>query len=356
MKLTSTASTAPDITPYAKRHPLLLRWITLIMIGSIMIIPIAFMVIVSPLVSQNRMHSRIFYLSPQLHDSKPKTKTLNLREYNVDLAEPIDNRVSFDGEYFRKGSTIESATPTDFFKRPAMQEIQKKIESDMIRFGANQHEGKNNLAIKTTVDVFYPDVKGFAWLRSFAKVRLDMTARLNDSTIITKKYESFYSTFGLDREYEGSLVTTIEQGANVTLGMTLRKSLDRFYADLANILPTSDIAAKAKRFKNVLFKTGSADVPVESETDLSAVVDFMKSDPELKIELDGYTDNVGDFIKDKELSRDRVKAVKSYLVRDGIRPHRIKTKAYGATRPISTNNNEESHRLNRRVEFVIIKS
>jgi len=177
-----------------------------------------------------------------------------------------------------------------------------------------------------------------------------MKAMLNDSTIISKRYQSRYSTDGLDKEYEGSIISTIEQGANVTLGISLRKALDQFYTDLGRVIAPPNI-----QLKNVLFNVGRADLE-GYEPELETIVDLMKSNRKIIIELDGYTDNLGDLTKDKELSSERVKVVKSFLVHQGIRARRIKTKAFGATRPVSINQSEESHKLNRRVEFVIIKS
>jgi OOP family OmpA-OmpF porin len=133
------------------------------------------------------------------------------------------------------------------------------------------------------------------------------------------------------------------------MGITLRKTLDQFYADLAKAI-TLDI-----QLKNINFNAGSSELLEESYTDLSTVIGLMKRNPKMKIELDGYADNLGDILKDKELSLDRVKIVKSYLVHHGIRARRIKTKAFGATKSISNDHSEESHRLNRRVEFVVIK-
>jgi outer membrane protein OmpA-like peptidoglycan-associated protein len=77
--------------------------------------------------------------------------------------------------------------------------------------------------------------------------------------------------------------------------------------------------------------------------------------PDIEIELDGFADNQGDLLKDKVLSQDRVKTVKSYLVHHGIHTRRITTKAFGGTHLVSDKPNEESRRLNRRVEFVILK-
>ncbi len=88
---------------------------------------------------------------------------------------------------------------------------------------------------------------------------------------------------------------------------------------------------------------------------LDRIVQVMKDNPTLEILFEGHTDNQGDFQLNMKLSEDRVAAVKKYLVSQGILPQRIKTKAWGPTRPISNNANEEQRQRNRRVEFTIIK-
>jgi outer membrane protein OmpA-like peptidoglycan-associated protein len=105
--------------------------------------------------------------------------------------------------------------------------------------------------------------------------------------------------------------------------------------------------------KNVLFQQGTPSLLKESYKELDMVVDFMKSNPAIRIELAGHTDNVGSGSLNLKLSNDRVTAVKNYLMDKGIESKRIKGKGYGGTKPISPGDSEEARRLNRRVEFVI---
>lgn len=105
--------------------------------------------------------------------------------------------------------------------------------------------------------------------------------------------------------------------------------------------------------KNVLFQQGTPKLLVDSFKELDGVADLMKSNPSMRIELAGHTDNVGTASLNLKLSNDRVAAVKKYLVDKGIDVKRIKGKGYGGTKPISPGNTEEARRLNRRVEFII---
>lgn len=108
--------------------------------------------------------------------------------------------------------------------------------------------------------------------------------------------------------------------------------------------------------KSVLFEIGSTTLLDESYSELNVVVDFLKANPKVEIELEGHTDNRGDAKKNLQLSQQRVEKIKSYLVSKGISARRIKGKGFGGSKPITTNNTEEARKLNRRVEFRILKN
>jgi outer membrane protein OmpA-like peptidoglycan-associated protein len=108
--------------------------------------------------------------------------------------------------------------------------------------------------------------------------------------------------------------------------------------------------------KSILFEIGTTKLLEESYDELNVVVDFLKSNPKVEIELEGHTDNRGDVKKNLVLSQQRVDKIKTYLVSKGISQKRIKGKGFGGSRPIATNDSEEARRLNRRVEFRILKN
>jgi OmpA-OmpF porin, OOP family len=107
--------------------------------------------------------------------------------------------------------------------------------------------------------------------------------------------------------------------------------------------------------KNVLFQQSTATLLEESFDELNMVVDFMKLNPAVEIELAGHTDNRGISVHNVNLSQERVDNVKKYLVSKGIEPRRITGKGYGGIKPIADNSAEETRKLNRRVEFVITR-
>ena len=107
--------------------------------------------------------------------------------------------------------------------------------------------------------------------------------------------------------------------------------------------------------KSVLFQQSTSNLLPESNDELDLVVSFLQTNPNIEIQLSGHTDNRGDKEQNHRLSQKRVDRVKAYLVSKGISGKRITGKGFGGTKPIAANTAEETRRLNRRVEFTIVK-
>jgi outer membrane protein OmpA-like peptidoglycan-associated protein len=105
--------------------------------------------------------------------------------------------------------------------------------------------------------------------------------------------------------------------------------------------------------KNVLFMQAKTDILPESFPELDLVVSFLNENPKVRIELMGHTDGRGVHADNVKLSLQRVNKVKDYLVSKGIDSRRISGKGFGGSKPIASNDTEESRKMNRRVEFVI---
>ncbi|HOO10583.1 MAG TPA: OmpA family protein [Cyclobacteriaceae bacterium] len=108
--------------------------------------------------------------------------------------------------------------------------------------------------------------------------------------------------------------------------------------------------------KELIFEQGRAKIGTNSHAELDKVVVMMNQNPNMVIQLEGHTDTRGNPKANLKLSQARVDAVKDYLVSKDIPKGRIKTKAFGGTAPVSLEDTEEAHRLNRRVELRIIKN
>lgn len=133
--------------------------------------------------------------------------------------------------------------------------------------------------------------------------------------------------------------------------LTDNKSTEPFKKDV----PLSPIKSGEKVvLKNVFFETNKFDLKPESIVELNKLVDFLKSNPTLKIELSGHTDNVGDKKANQTLSENRAKAVYDYLIKSSIPADRLTFKGYGDTQPIDDNKTEKGRANNRRSEFKIL--
>lgn len=108
--------------------------------------------------------------------------------------------------------------------------------------------------------------------------------------------------------------------------------------------------------KELIFQQGRAKISESSFSELDKVVTMINQNPNMIIQLEGHTDTRGDPKANMRLSQTRVEAVKDYLLSKKIPKHKVKTKAFGGTMPISRENTEEAHRMNRRVELRILKN
>jgi outer membrane protein OmpA-like peptidoglycan-associated protein len=113
--------------------------------------------------------------------------------------------------------------------------------------------------------------------------------------------------------------------------------------------------APAFTLQDLHFEFAKTEPLPESYIELDRLVDFMTENVEVKIEIQGHTDNVGSSENNRSLSQKRSEAVKKYLVEKGIVESRINCKGYGETKPIQSNDTDEGRAANRRTEFVILK-
>jgi len=114
------------------------------------------------------------------------------------------------------------------------------------------------------------------------------------------------------------------------------------------------LAAKGRwSTQGILFATGKADLQPESRPVLKEIASTLKEHAELKVLIEGHTDNVGTPASNLTLSDARAAAVKAALVADfGIDAARITTKGLGDTKPTVPNTTAQGRAQNRRVEIV----
>src|SRR5207248_469072 len=103
--------------------------------------------------------------------------------------------------------------------------------------------------------------------------------------------------------------------------------------------------------RGVIFETGKSALKPESFTVLDIVAQSLQANPDIRIEIAGYTDNTGAAATNARLSQARAEAVRAYLATRGVAPSRMSAKGYGPANPIAPNTTSAGRAQNRRVEL-----
>jgi outer membrane protein OmpA-like peptidoglycan-associated protein len=124
---------------------------------------------------------------------------------------------------------------------------------------------------------------------------------------------------------------------------------------VADIVVDTIAIGKTYALNNIYYNTNSAILDPRSMIVIEEFVDFLKTNPTLKIEIHGHTDNVGKAEANLALSTDRAFTVRDILLEKGIDEKRLLNfKGFGSSVPIADNTTEAGRSKNRRTEFVIV--
>lgn len=131
---------------------------------------------------------------------------------------------------------------------------------------------------------------------------------------------------------------------------------DSLYAEIdyntSDLMPWDKIGTAFTRPIN--FDFNKSDIKPESIPIIEEIVDVMLSNPRLKLEIQGHTDNIGGIEFNLKLSEARALAVFNAIVERGVDPSRLRYRGFGFSRPIANNDTEEGRAKNRRTEFVVL--
>ena len=106
--------------------------------------------------------------------------------------------------------------------------------------------------------------------------------------------------------------------------------------------------------QNISFTGTTTTITTKSNASLNNLVKILNENPDLKVRIEGHTDNAGNDDANMTLSANRADAVKTYLVSKGISEDRITTEGFGETTPIADNNTAAGRTKNRRVEIKVM--
>ena len=167
--------------------------------------------------------------------------------------------------------------------------------------------------------------------------------RFNDSTVS-------FPIFGVVK-YQ---ITAEAEGYNPRTVILDPNEINDLRKVIRNIVLTP--AGEAIRLSHLIFSQGKAHIDPQSYQELDEVVEMMKDNNRIVIQLEGHTDNLGNPKANLKLSEKRVEAVKKYLVSKGISKGRVKTKAFGGKQLLTNDTSPEGRNANRRVELRILRS
>lgn len=103
------------------------------------------------------------------------------------------------------------------------------------------------------------------------------------------------------------------------------------------------------------FETGKSEIKSDSHKIVDEIAGMLKSNPSLKVSIEGHTDNVGKAPANKKLSENRANAIMKALIEEDINKSRLSAKGWGQEKPVADNATEEGRAKNRRVEIVKVQ-
>ena len=171
----------------------------------------------------------------------------------------------------------------------------------------------------------------------------------------------------LQTDEEGNYLVTLPVGKDYAFNVRRKGYL--FYSENYNMrsissdstytadIPLQPIEANAHIIlKNVFFDSKETGLKPESITELDNVVRLMNENPNMKILISGYTDNVGKPADNLALSKGRAVAVVNYLLQKGVNTARLSFKGLGEADPVADNATEQGRALNRRTELSVVSN
>ena len=195
-------------------------------------------------------------------------------------------------------------------------------------------DGKTNTPLKATVSLINLDSNN-----SVEKVRSDSVT--GDYLIVITQG----AQYGLFAESEGYLYKS--ENFNLTEKLLIPVKIN---LKLEKIKPGARVV-----LKNIFFDFDSYNLTSTSKAELNRVLHLLNTNKTLRVEISGYTDNVGTEKYNLELSEKRAEAVYNYLVKNGVDKTKLGFRGYGASNFLNSNNTEEERAKNRRIEFKVLK-
>ncbi len=152
--------------------------------------------------------------------------------------------------------------------------------------------------------------------------------------------------YGVTTESKGYLFNSIN--------FSLPKFAEYQEIDTHIIMVKTEIGSKVV-LRNIFFDVGKFNLKDQSVSEVKKVEELLLQNPNLKVQINGHTDNTGNAASNKDLSLKRANSVVDFLISNGIDKARVSAKGYGSERPIVSNDDEQGGReINRRTEIEVV--
>ena len=164
--------------------------------------------------------------------------------------------------------------------------------------------------------------------------------------------------------FDGYTIATSKDGfEDKTFHFEADKGIDYTFNKNLELEPTKATIVEVEdrlmiSIENIYFDFDKWNIKQESTISLNKIVDVLNANPEMKIEINAHTDNVGKKRYNQILSEKRADSAMRYIIGKGIEADRMVSHGYGETQPLidcGKNCSKAQDQTNRRIEFVIIK-
>ena len=230
-------------------------------------------------------------------------------------------------------------------------------------YASDRSDSRGGLDIYTFELV--PDVRPAKPLYVHGKVYDLKTKKGLPSAVELVDNQTQKSVMNVQTDETGEYFITLPVGKDYTFTVNRKGYL--FFSDLYPLsknqpdstykkdIPLQPIEVNASVvLKNILFETKSAQLQPISLIEINRLMQLLNENPTLRVQINGYTDNIGKPADNLKLSESRAKSVVDYLVSKGIDIRRLTYKGFGESKPIADNSTEAGRAQNRRTEFLII--
>lgn len=290
------------------------------------------------------------------------TIDFDLNVFDEEMYNPLSPKISvYDST--TSELLIDSLSPIDNGKYKSRLNIGKTYKVHI----ECPHYAPQDIYLNTIADIFYNEFEEDVELSpTKTAMILDVDAgQGGDSVMVKVKNLSRNETRTVvaKRDKDGNLIVELREGDSYEIDVAKKGyTYSSTKVDVSKSKKTQklniklDLLTKDTKmtFKNITFEINSSELNTASYAELDRIIEFLKLNNNVRIELSAHTDDLGSDWYNMRLSEKRAQMATKYLTDNGISEKMILTKGYGESRPIVPNTSDENRALNRRVEIKII--